>query len=118
MVVLSSARVVGLVVDKLEVRPSQSKIDAVPRLTRANTVEEARALLGTTGYLRKFVPRYSGRGARQSAGGANPCSDVTTDFGYARLGQAVPAPHRCQRVMSRSSYHPDTPRFRTCFGVC
>ena len=29
---------VGMVVDRLEVRPSQSKIDAVAQLTRANTV--------------------------------------------------------------------------------
>ena len=50
---------VGMVVDRLGVRPSQSKIDAIAQLTRANTVEEVRALLGMTGYLRKFVPRYS-----------------------------------------------------------
>jgi len=37
---------VGMVVDRLGVRPSQSKIDAIAQLTRANTVEEARALLG------------------------------------------------------------------------
>ena len=50
---------VGMVVDTRGARPSQSKIDAVAQLTRANTVEELSALLGKTGYLRKFVPRYS-----------------------------------------------------------
>ena len=49
----------GTVVDQLGVRPSQSKVDAVAQLTRADTVEDLRALLGMTGYLRKFVPRYS-----------------------------------------------------------
>ena len=42
----------GTVVDQLGVRPSQSKVDAVAQLTRADTVEEVRALLGITGYLR------------------------------------------------------------------
>ena len=41
------------------VRPSQSKIDTVDQLARANTVKEVRVPLGMTGYLRKFVPRYS-----------------------------------------------------------
>ncbi|CAN0586219.1 unnamed protein product, partial [Laminaria digitata] len=50
---------VGMVVDRLGVRPSQSKVDAVAQLTRADTVEEVRALLGMTGYLRRFVPQYS-----------------------------------------------------------
>ncbi|CAN0578805.1 unnamed protein product, partial [Laminaria digitata] len=50
---------VGMVVDRLGVRPSQCKVDAVSQLTRADTVEEVRALLGMTGYLRKFVPQYS-----------------------------------------------------------
>ena len=45
--------------DRLGIRPSQSKVDAVAQLTRADTVEEIRALLGMTGYLRKFVPRCS-----------------------------------------------------------
>ena len=48
-----------MVVDRLGVRASQSKIDAVAQLTRADAVEEVRALLGMTGYLRRFVPPYS-----------------------------------------------------------
>ena len=46
-------------VDRLGMRPSQSKIDAVAQFTRANTVEVVGALLGMTGYLRKFIPRNS-----------------------------------------------------------
>ena len=66
---------VGMVVDRLGVRPSQSKIDAVAQLTRADTVEEVRALLGMTGYLRKFVPRYSALVA--------PISDLLRDKRFA-----------------------------------
>ena len=47
-----------MVVDMLGVRPSQSKVDAVAQLTRANTVEEVKTLLGMTGYLRKFVSKF------------------------------------------------------------
>ena len=36
----------GMVVDRLGVSRSQSKIDAVAQLTRVNTAEKVRALLG------------------------------------------------------------------------
>ena len=45
-----------MVVDRLGVRPLQSKI---AQLTRVNAGEELRAPLGMSGYLREFVPRYS-----------------------------------------------------------
>ena len=45
-----------MVVDMLGVRPSQSKVNA--QLTRANSVEEVKTLLGMTGYLRKFVSKF------------------------------------------------------------
>ena len=48
-----------MVVSRLGVQPSQAKIEAVAKLSRANTVEEVRPLLGMGSYLRKFVPRYS-----------------------------------------------------------
>lgn len=62
---------VGMLVDNLRVRPSQSKIDAVAQLSRATTVEQVRSLLGTTGYLRRFVPKYSELAA--------PVSDLLRD---------------------------------------
>ena len=50
---------VGMIMDRLGTRPGPSKIDAITRLSRANTVEEVRVLLGITGYLRQFVPQHS-----------------------------------------------------------
>ena len=50
---------VGVIVDRLGTRPAPSKIDAITQLSRPNTVEEVRVLLGMTGYLRQFVPQYS-----------------------------------------------------------
>lgn len=47
-----------MIVDSLGVRPSSNKIDAVTQLNKASTVEEMRALLGTSEYLRKFGPNY------------------------------------------------------------
>ena len=66
---------VGMVVDRLGVRPTKSKIDAVAQLTRADTVEEVRALLGMTGFLRNFVPRYRALVA--------PISNFLRDMRYA-----------------------------------
>lgn len=52
-------RFVGMVVDRLGVRPSPSKRSAVSRLMKPITVKPLRALLDARGYLRKFVPVYS-----------------------------------------------------------
>jgi len=41
---------VGMIVDRLGTRPAPSKIDAITQLSRPNTVEEVRVLLGMTGY--------------------------------------------------------------------
>ena len=46
---------VGMIVDRLGTRSTPSKIDAITQLSRPNTVEEVRVLLGMTGYLRQFV---------------------------------------------------------------
>ena len=56
---LSFMEFVGMIVDRLGTRPAPSKIDATTQLSRPNTVEEVRVLLGMTGYLRRFVPQYS-----------------------------------------------------------
>ena len=48
-----------MIVDRLGTRPAPSKIDAITQLSRSNTVEEVRVLLGMIGYLRQFVPQYS-----------------------------------------------------------
>ena len=54
---------VGTIVDRLDTRPAPSKIDAITQLSRPNTVEEVRVLLGMTGYSRQFVPHYNSGGA-------------------------------------------------------
>ena len=48
-----------MIVDRLGTRAAPSKIDAITQLSRPNTVEEVRVLLGMTGFLRQFVPQYS-----------------------------------------------------------
>ena len=45
-----------MIVDKLGTRPAPSKIDAITQLSRPNTVEEVRVLLGMTGYF--FLTAY------------------------------------------------------------
>ena len=48
-----------MIVDRLGTRPAPNKIDAITQLSRPNTVEGVRVLLGMTRYLRQFVPQYS-----------------------------------------------------------
>ena len=48
-----------MVIDRQGVRSAEDKIVAVAQLAPPVTVEEFRAFLGMTGYLRQFVPRYS-----------------------------------------------------------
>ena len=50
---------VGMIVEGLGTKPAPSKMDAITQLSRPNTVEEVRVLLGMTGYLRQFVPQHS-----------------------------------------------------------
>ena len=50
---------VGMIVNRLGTRAAPSKVDAITQLSRPNTVEEVRVLLGMTEYLRQFVPQYS-----------------------------------------------------------
>lgn len=49
----------GLIIDRLGLRPSSSKIDAIRGLRPATNVEELRALIGMAGFPRRFVPRFS-----------------------------------------------------------
>lgn len=48
-----------MIVDRLGLRPSPSKIKAVQNLKPASTVEELRALIRMSGFLRRFVPNFS-----------------------------------------------------------
>ena len=50
---------VGMVVSRLGVHSSETKIDAVAKLPRLDTVEEVRSLVGMGSYFRKFVRGYS-----------------------------------------------------------
>lgn len=49
----------GLVVDRLGLRPAPSKIEAIKDLKPASNVEELRAIIGMSGFLRRFVPHFS-----------------------------------------------------------
>lgn len=46
-------------VDDADMKPSPSKLNAIANTRESPTVEQLRASLGLTGYLRNFVPRYS-----------------------------------------------------------
>ena len=48
-----------MVVYNTGVRPARSKLNVVDDMPRPTNVEELRAFLGLTGYLRQFVERYS-----------------------------------------------------------
>ena len=76
---------VGMVVSRLGVQPSQAKIEAVAKLSRAKTVEEVRSLLGMGSYLRKFVRGYSSLVA--------PISDLLRDKRFAsKRARRLPVP--------------------------
>ena len=64
-----------MVVDRQGVRPEDSKIAAVAERSPPTTVEELRAFLGMTGYLRKFVRGYSGLAA--------PLTDILRNKAFA-----------------------------------
>ena len=49
----------GMVVDSTGTRPASAKIKAVAKISRPTHVEESRALLGLTGYMRQPVERCS-----------------------------------------------------------
>ena len=55
----ASLEFVGMVVDRQGVRPAKSKLAAMAELTPHTTIEESRAFLGMTGYLRQYVEHYS-----------------------------------------------------------
>ena len=57
--VMPSQEFVGIVFDHHGIRPAPSKLDAVAKLTQPSNVEELRAFLGMTGYLRQSVERGS-----------------------------------------------------------
>ena len=124
---------VGMVVSRLGVQPSETKIEAVAKLSRANTVEEVRALLGMGSYLRKFVKGYSSivapisnvlRDKRFASKRARKFlmpweeeqdkaivalihrgAHVATHPGTAKLGSAVPSAHQRQRTRRGSRAH-------------
>ena len=48
-----------MIVDRFDIRPAPSKIEAITQLSQLSTAEEVRVLPGMVGYLRKFAPNYS-----------------------------------------------------------
>ena len=48
-----------MTIDRFDIRPAPTKMEAIAKLSQSSTVEEVRVLLGMAGYLRKFVPNYS-----------------------------------------------------------
>ena len=54
-----SQEYLGMVVDSTGIRPAPSKLEAVINMPCPTNVEELRAFLGLTGYLRQFVEKHS-----------------------------------------------------------
>lgn len=48
-----------MIVDRMGLSPSTTKLEAVQNFQPANTVEQLRALVGASGFLRRFVPHFS-----------------------------------------------------------
>ena len=55
----SAQEFLGMMVDINGIRPAPSKMEAVAKMPRPTNIEELRAFLGLTGYLRQFVENYS-----------------------------------------------------------
>lgn len=55
----ASMEFLGMVIDSSGIYPAPSKLEAIARMPRPQTVEELRTFLGMTGYLRQFVRGYS-----------------------------------------------------------
>ena len=70
-----SLEFVGMIVDRQGMRPAESKLAAVAELTPPATVEELRAFLGMTGYLRQYVEGYRIR--------ATPLTDILRNPAFA-----------------------------------
>ena len=54
----ASQEFLGMMIDSTGMRPAPSKLVAIAKMPRPHTVEELRAFIGLTGYLRQFVPEY------------------------------------------------------------
>ena len=55
----SAQEFLGMMVDKNGIRTAPSKMEAVAKMLRPTNIEELRAFLGLTGYLRQSVENYS-----------------------------------------------------------
>ena len=49
----------GMIIDSTGIRPAPSKLEAIEKMSPPSNVEELRAFLGMTGYLRQFIQNYS-----------------------------------------------------------
>ena len=49
----------GMIIDSTGIRPALSKLEAIEKMPPPSNVEELRAFLGMTGYLRQFIQNYS-----------------------------------------------------------
>ena len=48
-----------MVIDRIGLKPSPAKLEAVQPVKPAKTVEQLRALVGASGFLRRFLPKFS-----------------------------------------------------------
>lgn len=49
----------GHIIESVEVRPSETKTDAVTRFPEPKNVKQVQSFLGLSGYFRKFIYNYS-----------------------------------------------------------
>lgn len=54
-----SIKYLGQILSKGEVRPDTSKVEALGRITKPETVSDVRSILGFLGYYNHYIPRYA-----------------------------------------------------------
>lgn len=81
----SEVEFLGVMVGREGVRPAPSKVEALKELEMPATVGEVRSFLGLAGYLRNFVPNFSGLTA--------PITDLLRDKSFSsRKARSLPVP--------------------------
>ena len=128
-----------MIVVRMGLRPSPSKIEAVQNFQPAQMVEQLRTLIGASGFLRYFVPNFSSVvavltdllrrpefstkrsrkhpipwGPAQDDVATHSLSDLAVHFSLAELKGPFRASHGRVRAGQRRGLNADSARHRAC----